>query len=293
MTKKMAGNLQPLVNNQRIVKDDGTPTDYFIRWAQQKQIDIGQGITAEQAVQIITQYLADHELQAGSGIQITPSGNLSDTPTIAAEVQAILDQITTTQGSILFRGAAGWEALAPGTSGQFLKTNGAGADPSWAAGGGGGGGGGWANLDYYDASVSGATAGRTVDVSSYDEVMIIFDLVTLAASGWRVIQVSVDGGVSWLTSSSDYSTLTNTGTISSADTAIFSHSTANAGARSATVTISPLRSTYLPKTAFCPVRNAQEHINTASAITHIRCIGWTSGQAITNMTGGKIAVYGR
>lgn len=135
----MAGNLQPLVNNQRIVKQDGTPTDYFIRWAQQKQIDIGAGITAQQALEIITRYLADHELQAGSGIQITPSGNVSDSPTIAAEVQAILDQITNVQGSILFRGAADWQALAPGAAGQFLKTNGAGADPAWAAGGGGGG----------------------------------------------------------------------------------------------------------------------------------------------------------
>lgn len=137
----MAGNLQPLVNNQRIVKNDGTPTDYFIRWAQQKQIDIGAGITAEQALEIITQYLADHELQAGSGIQITPSGNVSDNPTIAAEVQAILDQITNVRGSILFRGAAGWEALAPGTNGYFLKTNGDGGDPAWAASGGSGGGG--------------------------------------------------------------------------------------------------------------------------------------------------------
>jgi hypothetical protein len=32
--------------------------------------------------------------------------------------------------------------LPPGTSGHFLRTNGAGAAPSWAAGGGGGGGGG-------------------------------------------------------------------------------------------------------------------------------------------------------
>jgi hypothetical protein len=36
----MATNDQPLVNNQRIVNPDGTPTDYFIRWAQQRLIDI-------------------------------------------------------------------------------------------------------------------------------------------------------------------------------------------------------------------------------------------------------------
>jgi hypothetical protein len=35
----------------------------------------------------------------------------------------------------------GWTVLLPGTSGFFLKTNGPGADPAWAAGGGGGGGG--------------------------------------------------------------------------------------------------------------------------------------------------------
>lgn len=41
------------------------------------------------------------------------------------------------QGDILYRDAAGWAYLAPGTSGQFLKTQGAGANPVWATGGGG------------------------------------------------------------------------------------------------------------------------------------------------------------
>ena len=42
------------------------------------------------------------------------------------------------QGDILYRGASGWTVLAPGSSGQLLKTNGAGANPSWIAGGGSG-----------------------------------------------------------------------------------------------------------------------------------------------------------
>lgn len=37
------------------------------------------------------------------------------------------------QGDILYRGANGWQRLAAGTSGNFLKTQGAGADPAWAA----------------------------------------------------------------------------------------------------------------------------------------------------------------
>lgn len=52
---------------------------------------------------------------------------------------AMLDLISSTQGVVLYRGASGWAALSPGTSGHFLKTNGAGADPSWAAASGGGG----------------------------------------------------------------------------------------------------------------------------------------------------------
>ena len=41
------------------------------------------------------------------------------------------------QGHILYRNASGWVNLAPGTSGDFLKTLGAGANPVWATGGGG------------------------------------------------------------------------------------------------------------------------------------------------------------
>lgn len=171
----MTGNLQPLDQKFPIVTPDGRPTIYFIQWAQQKQIDISAGITAEQALAIIELYLADHQLQAGTGISISPSGNLSDAPTIAAEVQAILDEISTTQGSILFRGAADWEALAPGTSGQFLKTNGAGADPEWATGGGGGGG-----------SFSGARVYSSVDFSqgSGDNVLQDWDTEDIDIGNW-------------------------------------------------------------------------------------------------------------
>jgi hypothetical protein len=50
----------------------------------------------------------------------------------------ILDFIgSAAQGDILYRGASGWAKLAAGTSGQFLKTQGAGANPVWAAAGGG------------------------------------------------------------------------------------------------------------------------------------------------------------
>ena len=44
------------------------------------------------------------------------------------------------QGSVLYRGAGGWAALAPGTTGYVLQSGGPAANPSWAPSGGGGGG---------------------------------------------------------------------------------------------------------------------------------------------------------
>ncbi|MGN6102991.1 MAG: glycosyl hydrolase family 28-related protein, partial [Devosia sp.] len=47
-------------------------------------------------------------------------------------VSSVLDFIGSTQGDILYRNASGWAVLGPGTSGQFLKTQGAAANPTWA-----------------------------------------------------------------------------------------------------------------------------------------------------------------
>lgn len=44
-----------------------------------------------------------------------------------------LDSLGATQGTVLYRGAAGWASLAPGVGGRRLTTHGAGADPTWDA----------------------------------------------------------------------------------------------------------------------------------------------------------------
>lgn len=68
-----------------------------------------------------------------NGVALEPSWQ------VPPAISTVLDGISNVQGSVLYRGAAGWAALGPGTAGQVLSTGGAGADPSWAAGGGGGG----------------------------------------------------------------------------------------------------------------------------------------------------------
>jgi hypothetical protein len=151
----MVGTLQPLDRKFAIADQFGNPTEYFIRWAQQKQIDISEGITADQANELIVEYLAAHQLQEGTGIQITPSGNLTDEPTISADVQEILDQLTATRGTVIYRGLLGWAALLPGTAGHVLSTNGAGADPTWVAQSGGGGG--FANRSFTNTLLNAST----------------------------------------------------------------------------------------------------------------------------------------
>jgi len=48
-------------------------------------------------------------------------------------LSALLDLVFgTTQGGVLYRGASSWSALAPGTSGQVLETQGTSANPQWA-----------------------------------------------------------------------------------------------------------------------------------------------------------------
>lgn len=44
----------------------------------------------------------------------------------------VLDWLAGTQGDILFRGASAWQGLGAGTAGQFLQTQGGGANPIWA-----------------------------------------------------------------------------------------------------------------------------------------------------------------
>lgn len=89
------------------------------------------------------------------------------------------------QGDILFRGSTGWARLAAGTSGQFLQTQGGGANPVWAQGGGGLG----ANQTWQDLSAS-----RAVNTSYQNtegtpiEIAVVFS----GANSENRLQVSSD-----------------------------------------------------------------------------------------------------
>lgn len=60
----------------------------------------------------------------------------------SSDIQALLDGISTTQGTIIYYNGTNWVALAPGTADYVLTAHGASADPTWEVATGGGGGGG-------------------------------------------------------------------------------------------------------------------------------------------------------
>lgn len=90
------------------------------------------------------------------------TGGAGDTEEVTAT--QLLDWIGATRGSILYRGAAGWAILSPGTATHVLTSNGAGADPSYQPGGGGGGGspgGSDTQVQYNNAGAFGGSSGLT------------------------------------------------------------------------------------------------------------------------------------
>lgn len=131
----MAQDIGPLDWRIPIVTEDGKPTSEFQRrWATQISNNSRIGlITTGSGAPPVSPAPSDGEpyidistnpytLYVGSG----------GTWHAITDINALLDSISSTHGSVLFRGSTDWQSLPPGTSGQFLKTNGAGADPTWA-----------------------------------------------------------------------------------------------------------------------------------------------------------------
>ena len=76
----MAGKFQPLDQNFAIVKANGLPTEYFIRWAQQRQIDITTAVTFGDLANI--HVIAGVGLTGGGSIDADVTVDLEDTAVV-------------------------------------------------------------------------------------------------------------------------------------------------------------------------------------------------------------------
>lgn len=103
----MAGELQPLDEKFAVVGEDGRPTPYFIKWAQQRQMDIVDATTADQVAEIVAAYLVGHLIWGEI------HGTLSD----QTDLQSALDDKANLAGGNIFTGTqnvAGDIQLEPG-----------------------------------------------------------------------------------------------------------------------------------------------------------------------------------
>ena len=106
----------------------------------------------------------------------------------------------TTQGDILYRDGSGLARLAAGTSGQFLKTQGSGANPVWAT----------VSSDYVKlatADYSSAVSSVTLDnifSSTYRGYKIHIDNPKLASGNYEMAMRYLDGSGNAITTSNYY-----------------------------------------------------------------------------------------
>lgn len=172
-------------------------------------------VAASGAVTIANDAVSYAKMQNISATQRILGRNTSgsgDTEEVTA-TQA-LDWLGSTRGQILYRNATVWTVLSPGTAGQVLTTQGAGADPSWTAAPSG-------NVPV------GGTTGQVlakIDGTDYNT-----EWVTTSGTG-TVTSVALSGGTTGLSSSGG--PITTAGTITLSGTLVV----ANGGTGATTLT---------------------------------------------------------
>jgi len=109
-----------LLTAERIATNTATVTWDFATAGQAKANIPDDAITFAKMQEIATQRVIGRNT-AGTG---NPE---------AVTATQVLDWIGSTRGAVLYRGVSGWAILGPGTAGDALVSNGAGADPSYQA----------------------------------------------------------------------------------------------------------------------------------------------------------------
>lgn len=157
----------------------------------------------------------------------------------------------------------------------------------------GSGGSGWSVI-YSNAALTNPTAFVDIDVSAYNDVIVIGRNVTSVANSNRGVIVSVDGGATFYNTSGNYLALPNSG-IEGSGYVFLNHGAAGVtAARSFGGILWGMRETGVPKLAnnWATADNAI-FVGSLSPITHIRIGAFTGVPALTNMTGGSLYVLAR
>jgi hypothetical protein len=179
----------------------GINTSGVVTYAQPAYTDISGSL----AFGSITGTVA-HSQIATSAVDTTQLANIAATSVLGnnggvtgavgtLSASSVLDMIGSTRGSILYRGASVWTALTPGTAGQLLTSNGAGADPSWAANA-------VLGTPFVLLATITPTSGTTASATSlaaYNEYYVTLNAVTLSGSDILIVKYSINNGGAYTT----------------------------------------------------------------------------------------------
>jgi hypothetical protein len=192
-TPTAEGDIQWDTNDDLLVVGDGAAQKIFVPTASFSgdatvstagAVTIANdAVTTSKILNAAVTYAKIQDVSATSRALGRKTGGAGDVEELT--LSELLDFIgSAAQGDILYRGAASWARLGAGTSGQYLKTQGAGANPIWADVASGG-------LTYLGAitTTSGASASLgTLTLTGYTFVELWFNAVSHsgATTDWLI-----------------------------------------------------------------------------------------------------------
>jgi hypothetical protein len=142
----------------------------------------------------------------------------------------------------------------------------------------------------YDFAVQGSLQSVPVNVTGFDEFFVVLDLLVNTAAVTRAIQVSVDGGFTYLTGAADYAGLGATGGLALASGILLATVT-NASARDGYFHMKNISQTIVPKYGSANNTGSVWSVAASSLpITNIRLTGIAANIVAGLYTAGKIYV---
>lgn len=211
--------------------------------------------------------------------------------TTVTTASTILDIVGATQGQVLYRNASNWTILGPGTSGQFLQTQGPAANPIWQTGGGATTSGNRTLIATLTASAN-QPADTTSLTSTYSRYELVFESIVPVDNACTIRLKVNSGGVqstSYLASTfrlssagSAAGTTTTFIPVSAQDAGLMSSTASNGGLNGSVIIYDPSNTTHIKH-----FRGTMSQFDTgASTVSGVETYGaWNGGTgAITGFT---------